>query len=140
VQALGFSARKAETIRELAAAAVAGELRYETFEPLDDAAVVDALVRRRGIGHWSADYVLLRGLGRLHVFPQSDVGALNGLRSFLAAAGRDDDPQSALAGWAPDAGLVYFHLLLRGLEQQAARSGSSHALWTASGRFRADGG
>jgi 2-methylcitrate dehydratase len=28
----------------------------------------------------------------------------------------------ALVRWAPDAGLVYVHLLLRGLEQQAARS------------------
>ena len=86
----------------------------------NDATVVEALVRQRGIGRWSPNYVLLRGLGRLHVFPQSDVGALNGLRSFLAAAGRDDDPRVALASWAPDAGLVYFHLLLRGLEQRPA--------------------
>jgi DNA-3-methyladenine glycosylase II len=118
LQALGFSAHKSETIQELAEAAVAGELGLEAFEPLDDASVVEALVRRRGIGRWSADYVLLRGLGRLHVFPQSDVGALNGLRSFLAAAGRGGDPRSALTRWAPDAGLVYFHLLLRGLEQR----------------------
>jgi DNA-3-methyladenine glycosylase II len=116
LQALGFSMHKSETIHELAEAAVAGELDVEALEPLDDASVVEALVRRRGIGRWSADYALLRGLGRLHVFPQSDVGALNGLRSFLADAGRREDPRSALNRWAPDAGLVYFHLLLRGLE------------------------
>ena len=127
LRTLGFSERKAETILELAAAAAAGELELEALEPLGDAAVVEALVRRRGIGRWSADYVLLRGLGRLHVFPQSDVGALKGLRSFLAAAGRADDPRAALALWASDAGLVYFHLLLRGLELQAARSGSQRA-------------
>ena len=119
---LGFSERKAETILELARAAAAGELELETLKQLDDAAVIGALVRRPGIGRWSADYVLLRGLGRLHVFPQSDVGALNGLRSFLAASGREEPPRAALLRWAPDAGLVYFHLLLRGLEQQAARS------------------
>jgi DNA-3-methyladenine glycosylase II len=124
LRALGFSERKAETILELARVAAAGELELKTFEQLDDAAVLKALLRRRGIGRWSADYVLLRGLGRLHVFPQNDVGALNGLRSFLAAAGRDTDPRATLARWAPDAGLVYFHLLLRGLEQQAERSGS----------------
>jgi DNA-3-methyladenine glycosylase II len=134
--ALGFSAHKSETIHELAEAAVAGELGLEELEPLDDASVVDALVRRRGIGRWSADYVLLRGLGRLHVFPQSDVGALNGLRSFLAAAGHGEDPRSAITRWAPDAGLVYFHLLLRGLEQRASRSGSPPELWTGGGRPR----
>jgi DNA-3-methyladenine glycosylase II len=118
LRALGFSERKVETIRELAAAAAAGELELEAFEPLDDATVVAALVQRRGLGDWSADYALLRGLGRLHVFPRGDIGALNGLLRFLVAAGRSDDPQSWLERFAPDAGLVYFHLLLRGLEQQ----------------------
>lgn len=118
LRALGFSERKAETIRELAAAAAGGELELDAFEPLDDATVVAALVKRRGVGPWSADYVLLRGLGRLHVFPRDDVGALNGLERFLPAADLGDDPQASLARFVPDAGLVYFHLLLRGLEQR----------------------
>ena len=125
LRALGFSERKAETIRELAAGTAAGQLELALLEPLDDATVIATLTQRRGLGRWSADYVLLRGLGRLHVFPHSDVGALNGLRRFLAAAGRSDDPQDALARFAPDAGLVYFHLLLRGLEQQGLVDGPS---------------
>lgn len=125
LRALGFSERKAETIRELAAATAAGQLELAALEQLDDATVIATLTQRRGLGRWSADYVLLRGLGRLQVFPQSDVGALNGLRRFLAAAGRDEDPQVALARIAPDAGLLYFHLLLRGLEQQGLLDGLS---------------
>jgi DNA-3-methyladenine glycosylase II len=123
LRTLGFSERKAETILELADAAEAGELELEVFEQLDDAAVVDALVQRRGIGRWSADYVLLRGLGRLHVFPRGDSGALAGLRRFLAGTELADDPDAALARWAPDAGLVYFHLLLRGLAHQVGVGG-----------------
>jgi DNA-3-methyladenine glycosylase II len=134
LRTLGFSERKAQTILELADTAAAGELEFEALEPLADAAVEEALVLRRGIGRWSADYVLLRGLGRLHVFPQGDVGALNGLRSFLAAEGRDESLCAALTRWAPYAGLVYFHLLLRGLELQAARSRPRHAPWAASDR------
>jgi DNA-3-methyladenine glycosylase II len=136
LRTLGFSERKAETILELAHAAAAGDLDLEALEYLDDEAVVEVLVQRRGIGRWSVDYVLLRGLGRLHVFPQSDVGALNGLRSFLAATGRGDDLHTALASWKPDAGLVYIHLLLRGLEQRAARSGSQLAPWAMTERVR----
>jgi DNA-3-methyladenine glycosylase II len=120
LRGFGFSARKADTILGLARAAASGELELDAFEMLNDAAVVQSLIRRPGIGPWSADYVLLRGLGRLHVFPRTDAGALNGLRSFLRAVGRDDNPGAALAGWRPHAGLVYFHLLLRGLEQQGA--------------------
>ena len=123
LQTLGFSERKAGTILELAEAAAAGELELEAFEHLDDAAVVEALVRRRGIGPWSADYVLLRGLGRLHVFPRGDSGALAGLRRFLVGTELADDPDAALRRWAPDAGLVYFHLLLHGLVGQVGVEG-----------------
>ena len=127
LRGLGFSARKADTILGLARAAARGEFDLGALETLDDAAVVESLIRRPGIGPWSADYVLLRGLGRLHVFPQTDVGALNGLRDFLLAVGRDDNPGAALARWKPDAGLVYFHLLLRGLEQRGASFGPQNA-------------
>lgn len=122
LRTIGFSERKSETILELADAAAAGELELRALENLTDTAVIRELVARRGIGPWTADYVLLRGLGRLHVFPRGDIGALNGVRSFLAAAGREDDPRTAVAQWAPDAGLVYFHLLLRGLEERVSRS------------------
>jgi DNA-3-methyladenine glycosylase II len=123
LRTLGFSTRKAQTILELARAEAAGNLELAALEQLDDVAVTNALVQRRGIGRWSADLVMLRGLGRLHVFPQSDVGALNGLRSFITAAGLDDDPDDALARWAPDAGMLYLHLLLRGLEQRGMLEG-----------------
>lgn len=117
---LGFSKRKAHTILELASAAADGELDLVRFEPRDDDEVVQTLVQYPGIGRWSADYALLRGLGRLHVFPSTDVGAINGLRRFLAASGLDDDPADALAHWRRDAGLLYFHLLLRGLEERGS--------------------
>jgi DNA-3-methyladenine glycosylase II len=118
LRTLGFSERKAETILELADAATAGELELAVFEHLDDAAVIETLVQRRGIGPWSADYVLLRGLGRLNVFPRGDSGALNSLRSYLSGTELEDDPDAALARWGPWAGMVYFHLLLRGLERR----------------------
>jgi DNA-3-methyladenine glycosylase II len=121
LQKLGFSRRKAETILQLADAATAGELELAKLDKLDDAAIVEALIQRPGVGPWSADYVLLRGLGRLHVFPRRDSGALNGLRGFLVGTEYEGDPEAALRHWAPDAGVVYFHLLLRGLEQRGTR-------------------
>lgn len=41
----------------------------------------------RGVGRWTAEYVLLRRLGRLHVFPGDDVGAQKSLARWL---GRSD--------------------------------------------------
>lgn len=122
----GFSERKVETVLGLARAAAAGELDFETLARLDDTAILETLERRRGIGPWSADYVLLRGLGRLHVFPRRDIGALNGLQRYLAATGRDEEAERTLARWAPFAGLVYFHLLLHGLDDRGLLANTVH--------------
>jgi DNA-3-methyladenine glycosylase II len=70
-----------------------------------------------GVGRWTAEYVLLRGLGRTNVFPGDDVGARKRLAMWL---GRDkpldyDGVKRAVRRWQPYAGLVYFHLLLAGL-------------------------
>jgi DNA-3-methyladenine glycosylase II len=41
----------------------------------------------RGAGRWTAEYVLLRGFGRLHAFPGDDVGARNNLQRWLGLPG-----------------------------------------------------
>jgi DNA-3-methyladenine glycosylase II len=65
----GFSLTKARTIVDAARAIVAGELELEALERLDDHAAMEHLTRLRGVGRWTAEYVLLRGLGRLEIFP-----------------------------------------------------------------------
>jgi DNA-3-methyladenine glycosylase II len=111
---LGFSANKARTIIEIARANVTGRLDLEALETLDDAGVRERLTSLRGIGRWTAEYVLLRGLGRLHVFPGDDVGAHNKLRRLFGLDGLLDyeTVQELIARWQPYAGVVYFHLLL----------------------------
>jgi DNA-3-methyladenine glycosylase II len=113
----GFSFSKARTIVEIARAVVDGDLELDTLEQLDDAAAIEHLTRLHGIGRWSAEYVLLRGLGRLNVFPGDDVGAHNKLRRlFRTDTALDYDAVRELVSrWDPYAGLVYFHLLLDSL-------------------------
>ncbi len=120
LRAKGFSGSKALAILTLARALAKGELDLEALERLDDAAAVQRLCGLRGIGRWSAEYVLLRGLGRTHVFPGDDVGARNRLRAWLHLRKTLDYERvgEVLERWRPYAGLVYFHLLLDGLAQQ----------------------
>lgn len=115
---LGFSRRKATTIVEISRAVVAGRLDLESLDNLADDEVVSLLTSLNGIGRWSAEYVLLRGLGRLHVFPGDDVGARNNLANWLALKPPLDYAAvgKAVARWQPYAGMVYFHLLLARLE------------------------
>jgi DNA-3-methyladenine glycosylase II len=115
----GFSSIKARAIIEIAQAVVAGDLDLEAVQRLEDGAAIERLTSLRGIGRWTAEYVLLRGLGRLHVFPGDDVGAHNKLRRLFAidtpldyeAVGR------MVECWHPYAGVVYFHLLLDSLSR-----------------------
>jgi DNA-3-methyladenine glycosylase II len=115
----GFSATKARAIIETARSVTAGDLDLEELQRLEDGAAIERLTSLRGIGRWTAEYVLLRGLGRLHVFPGDDVGAHNKLRRLFAietpldyeAVGR------LVARWHPYAGVVYFHLLLDSLSR-----------------------
>jgi DNA-3-methyladenine glycosylase II len=116
---LGFSRAKARAMIELARGVASGRLDLERFTGLDDDAAVAALCALRGVGRWTAEYVLLRGFGRLQIFPGDDVGAQNALGRWLGRTSlhRYDVVEHALARWRPWAGLIYFHLLLTGLAE-----------------------
>jgi len=111
---LKFSRQKSRALIELSDAVVEGKLNLEGLALLDDEAAVARLLQLWGVGRWTAEYTLLRGLGRLHVFPGDDVGARNNLQRWLRLKKPLDyeGARHALTQWEPYAGLIYFHLLL----------------------------
>lgn len=117
LRTMGFSSRKTEYLQGIAHAIATGAIDEAALEAADRTAATRELMTLRGIGRWSAEYVLLRGLGRLDVFPGDDVGARNKLTHFM---GLDHPPSydeitGLLSPWDPYAGMLYFHLLLDGL-------------------------
>jgi DNA-3-methyladenine glycosylase II len=76
IRELGFSRQKTRAVQLLAAHVVDTSVDLERLEGLDNDRAVAALKRVHGIGRWPAEYVLLRGLGRLDT-PGDDVGAQN---------------------------------------------------------------
>ncbi|HEV3344238.1 MAG TPA: hypothetical protein VG125_27935, partial [Pirellulales bacterium] len=106
----GFSRQKGRAMIELAQSVVEGHLDLEGLATLPDDEVVKRLVEIRGVGRWTAEYVLLRGLGRTHVFPGDDVGARNNLQRWLRLAKPLDYQRvrRVLSRWEDHAGLVYF--------------------------------
>jgi DNA-3-methyladenine glycosylase II len=116
---LGFSQQKARAMIELARSVSEGKLDLEAIEAVPDDAAIDRLQHLRGVGRWTAEYVLLRGLGRVHVFPGDDVGARNNLQKWLRLRKPLDYVGVArtLNHWQPYGGLIYFHLLLGRLEE-----------------------
>jgi DNA-3-methyladenine glycosylase II len=80
--------------------------------PSPDAA---ALLRQiKGIGPWTATVILLRGLGRLDVFPMNDSSVARNLA--LVAGAVPLDVGSILEPLGGQRGMLYYHLLLARLE------------------------
>ena len=116
---LGFSLKKGRAIIEMAKSITMDGLNLEGLAELPDEEAIECLCNLRGVGRWSAEYVLLRGLGRTHVFPGDDVGARKNLARWLNLVKPLDyaTVHRTLERWYPYSGLVYFHLLLDRLQQ-----------------------
>jgi DNA-3-methyladenine glycosylase II len=116
---LGFSHSKGRAIIEIARGLTAGSLDLDDLGKMEAAEAVTRLIGLKGVGRWSAEYVLLRGLGHWDIFPGDDVGARRHLEKWLKLAEPLDyeGVSRVLAGWQPYGGLVYFHFLLSGLAE-----------------------
>jgi DNA-3-methyladenine glycosylase II len=117
---LGFSRQKARAMQELAHKVTDDHVDLEEITTLNDEDALSRLCELRGVGRWTAEYVLLRGMGRLHIFPGDDAGARNKLRNWLGVEEKLDykGVNSIIARWNPYGGFIYFHLLLNDLAQK----------------------
>jgi len=110
----GLSANKTAHLRSAASAFADGSMSEERLEALTTDEAAAALCTIRGIGPWSAAVALLRGMGRLDVFPLRDSGVARSL-AHAGGGGLED----ALETLGPVRGMLYFHLLLARLHVPA---------------------
>jgi DNA-3-methyladenine glycosylase II len=117
---LGFSHQKGRAIIEIAQAIVTDQVDLEKIKMLNDDEALEQLFQLRGIGPWTADYILLRGLGRLNVFPADDVGGHRNLQRWLKSPRKlnYEETLKIVEKWKPYGGLIYFHLLLNRLTEE----------------------
>jgi DNA-3-methyladenine glycosylase II len=123
LRAAGLSANKLATLRRVADAIVSGSLDEKILEErpsLDAEMIVRGI---KGIGPWTATVILLRGLGRLDVFPMNDSSVARNLVFVAGAAHFDID--AALTALGPQRGMLYYHLLLARLNRAARRGRAS---------------
>jgi DNA-3-methyladenine glycosylase II len=105
------SRRKAEYIIGLAKLIREG-LNLAALNDLPDDEIVAQLLQIRGIGRWTAEYVLLRGLGRWDVLPATDAGLINGIRQAYHLDHRPSTEEITRLGerWRPWRGLATYYL------------------------------
>ncbi|MGE5334473.1 MAG: DNA-3-methyladenine glycosylase family protein [Nitrososphaerota archaeon] len=112
-RAWGLSVAKVRTLRNGAEAILSGSIREDDLIGLDDDAAIARLTQLHGIGRWSAQVILLRGLGRLSAFPLGDSGAQRAFRAIFGWDASEVDARrtellAALSHWR---GYLYFVLL-----------------------------
>jgi DNA-3-methyladenine glycosylase II len=110
----GLSANKLLTLRRVAEALVSCSLDEAMLEECSSPEAVRLLGSIKGIGPWTATVILLRGLGRLDVFPMKDSSVARNLAFVAGAVPLDID--RVLTALGPERGMLYYHLLLARLE------------------------
>ena len=95
----GFSLTKARTIVETARAIVAGDMDLESLEHVGDREAIERLTSLRGVGRWTAEYVMLRGLGRCTSFPATTWAHTTS--SGASSASTANWTTTACNGWLP---------------------------------------
>ena len=70
----GMSRQKTAYLRDLCEKISAGALNLSELDTLSDEEVIDALVKVKGIGRWSAEMFLIFRLHRPDVLPVGDLG------------------------------------------------------------------
>jgi len=76
----GLSRQKIGYLRDLAAKVRTGALPIDSLHEMDDEAVIEAIVKVKGLGRWSAEMFLMFRLRRPDVLPVGDLGIVTAIQ------------------------------------------------------------
>jgi DNA-3-methyladenine glycosylase II len=121
-----LSRNKAVAIRGLARAFADGSLDEAALAALPDEEAIETLMGFSGVGRWTAEIALLRGLGRTDIFPAGDLGVVKYLAvGLLGRSARVAEAEMRLFAerWRPHRGfaLVYAYAELARREAAARK-------------------
>lgn len=107
-----LSRRKAEYLVDAARAIAAGDLPLDELARGPAPALEKALLARRGIGPWTARYVMLRACGLADCVPVGDAGLAAALERFFALPARPgpEETEALMLPFAPHRSFATNHL------------------------------
>lgn len=132
LRARQFSQQKIAYCQIVSRAIAAGELDLEALATLPAEEAITRLTSHKGIGRWTAECVLMRGLGAVDSIPTGDIGlrAIIGRAYGLGRHASEEEVRARAQSWVGWRGWATFFWWLRlqtlAVEQQAARASSSN--------------
>jgi DNA-3-methyladenine glycosylase II len=126
LRSFGISPNKVATLRRVGEAIESGALDEARLEELPSHEAASVLQEIKGIGPWSATVILLRGFGRLDLFPMNDTGVAQSLKFVTGEA--KIDVTGLLEDLGSQRGMLYYHLLLARLEARGEAGSPSRSV------------
>ncbi len=123
LRALKLSARKAEYVLGIAEIALRGGLDHAALEPLSDEEAIDLLSGIRGVGRWTAQWTLMRALGRVDALPAGDLALQRVVGEWYFDGKRlteQELEEFAERRWKPYRGLAVTYLFSRIRQERVA--------------------
>ncbi len=110
---LGLSMSKSRFILRIAEAVASGSLDLESLKKMTTEEAREVLVSVKGVGRWTADYVLVRGLGRPEAVPHDDLGIRDAVGLFYKGGERATarEAENILSRFGELAGVAAYYLL-----------------------------
>ena len=109
-----YSQRKAEYVIDFARAVESGSVDLAALSNMDDEDFILNLSKLRGLGRWTAECVLLFGLGRPDLLPANDVGLQKALSNAWGLDNRitEKELREKSASWKPWSSWYTYYLWL----------------------------
>lgn len=121
---LKLSRRKAEYIIDFSRKVTESELNLDEIAELSNEEILGILTKVRGMGRWTVEYAMVRGLGRFDALPANDA-ALRKIVSTLYYEGErvsEEEVRKLLGQWGEYKGYAAFYLLNMGRLKQNSNS------------------
>ena len=107
IRASGVTWKRAEALQFIAREQIAGRLPTDEQATSDQEEVTRALLALPMVGNWTAQSVLLWGIGAMDAHPTGDVALLNATRKAYASPGMTMQGLDALSErWRPNRGMA----------------------------------
>ena len=114
----GLSLRKAEYIRDVSKLVADGNLDLEKFKNYESIKeVIDELCKIRGIGVWTAELTMIRGMHKLEAMPADDLGLRRWISHYYCNDRKisGEEARSIAEKWGKWKGLAAFYLIMSGM-------------------------
>ena len=115
LRSLGLSQRKAEYLKDVSKMVADGKLSLEKFKRYEDADdIIAELDGIRGIGIWTAEMTMIRGMQRAEAFPADDVGLRRVISHYYCQDRRisSEEARKIAEKWGDWKGLASFYLII----------------------------